>query len=205
MNVIFRFVLVASAFFCWPASLRAENEPRLAAQGDASTFSHLLRYRPLDLDQLLGKHFGQVAPGATWEGLPVPEEFKNSTIKYGVFAREDLHDYMRNWEFMTDAHCVSSYSQLLLFFNRGYVFKVELRYIPDSFAGVIKSDDPRFCSDETPIFQMIARKLGGSVILRQGSYELMQYTNKYLMKLGTAERATDLSWDLRGGPSLPKF
>ena len=197
---------MASAFFCWPASLSAEDEPRLAAQSDASTFSHFLRYRPLDLDQLLGKHFSEVAPGATWERLPVPEEFKNSTIKYGVFARaEDLHDYMRNWEFMTDPYCVSNYSMFLLFFNRGYVFKVELRYIPDSFTGTINSDDTRFCSDETPVFKMIARKLGGSVILRQGSYELTQYTNKYFMKLGTGERTTDLSWDLRGGPSLPKF
>jgi hypothetical protein len=206
MNRVFRVVSVASALICWTVPVRAEDKPCSAASNDAFTFSHFLKYRPLEFGQLLGKHFGQVVPGASWDGLPVPEEFKNRAVKYGVFARaEGLHDCMRNWDFMTDDYCVSNYSMFLLFFNRGYVFKVELRYIPDSFTGVMKSNDPKFCADETAIFNMIARKLGGSIITRPGSYELTQYTSAYVMKLATGGRTTDLSWDLRGGPSLQKF
>jgi hypothetical protein len=204
MNFILRFALAASGFW-WTTCGRAEDKAALALQNGAFEFSHFLRYRPLDLSQLLGKHFSEVVPGATWDGLPIPEEYKNPAIKYGVFAREDLHNYMRNWDFMTDDYCVSQYSMFLLFFNTGFVFKVELRYIPDSFTGAIHSDDPRFCADESPIFKMIAKKLGGTVLNRQRSYELTQYTSKYVMKLGAGERNTDLSWDLRGGPSLTKF
>jgi hypothetical protein len=95
----------------------------------------------------------------------------------------------------------------LLFFNKGFVFRAELRYLPNSFAGAINSDHPEFCADEAPIFRMIAKKLGGSVIVRHGSHELTQYTSKYVLKLGTTSvRDAVLFWELRGGPSLsPKF
>ena len=112
---------------------------------------------------------------------------------------------MTNWDFMTDAFCVSHYSMFLLFFNRGFVFKIELMYLPDSFTGALNSDDPEFCADEAPIFRMIAKKLGGSIIERKGSHELTQYTSKYILKLGTGGRDAVLSWELRGGPSVPKF
>jgi hypothetical protein len=205
MNVISTLVIVAGAFFFSAAVLDAEERSLPAAQNGPFEFTHFLRDRPLDLGQLLGKHYSEVAPGTSWESLPIPEEYQNPAIRYGVFVRPDLHDYMKSWDFMTDDYCVSNYSMFLMFFNRGFVFKVELRYMPDSFTGTVKSDIPSFCADESPIFKMIARKLGGTVIVRQGSYEVARYNSKYVMTLVTGEHITDLSWNLRGGPSLPNF
>jgi hypothetical protein len=205
MNVILRLLFVAATFSFWTTCASAEAS---AVQDGGFEFSHFLRHRPLDLSQLLGKHFSVVVPGATWVRLPIPEEYKDPAIKYGVFVRgKDLHDYMMNWDFMTDAYCVSNDSMFLLFFNKGFIFRAELRYLPDSFTGAINYDQPESCADEAPIFRMIAKKLGGSVIVRQGSHELTQYTSKYVLKLGTSSvRDAVLFWELRGGPSLsPKF
>ena len=71
----------------------------------------------------------------------------------------------------------------------------------------MKPGDPGLCDDETPIFRMIARKLGGYVAVRKDYYEMTQYTTEYIMRLTSAigERNTDLTWDLRGGPSSPNF
>jgi hypothetical protein len=206
MRVIVTLALAAGASFSWAVSAGAEEKSLPAAQNDRLDFRRFLRYRPLDLGQLLGRHFSEVVPGANWEGLPVPEEYKNPALRYGVFVRGvDLHGYMKDWDFMTDLYCVSSYSMFLMFFNRGFVFRIEFRYVPDSFTGTVKSDEPGFCADETPIFNMISKKLGGTVVVRQGVHELTQYTNQYLVKLSTDGHYADLSWDLRGGPSLPNF
>ncbi|MGY4282640.1 hypothetical protein ACVWXO_001860 [Bradyrhizobium sp. LM2.7] len=168
-------------------------------------FSHFLKERPLDLDQLLGKHISAVAPGTAWESLSIPEEYKNATIRYEVFAREDLRGYMKSWDFLTGEYCVSKYSMFLLFFNRGFVFKVELRFMPDSYAGKVRSDDPGYCADEAPIFLMIAKKLGGTIVSRDNSEELVRFTDKSIMVLGTGGGITDLSWTLRGSPGSPAF
>jgi hypothetical protein len=206
MNTISTLILVACASFFPAVAVGAEERSFTAAGSESGEFTHLLRNRPLDLGQLLGKHFSEVVPGTSWEGLPSPEECKNPAIRYGVFVRSDLHDYMKNWDFMTDDYCVSNYSMFLLFFNRGFVFRVQLRYIPDSFAGTVEHSDPGYCADEFPIFKMIARKLGGTVVARQGSYEVKQYTSKYVMTLAvTGEHATTLSWDLRGAPCFQSF
>jgi hypothetical protein len=207
MNALLRLFLAVAASSFWPSCARAEVVPSSAVQNRGFEFSHFLRHRPLDLSQLLGKHFSLVVPGAVWASLPIPEEYKDRAIKYGKFVGgKNLRDYMKSWDFMTDSYCVSRESMFLLFFNRGFVFKVELRYLPDSFRGAISSDDPEFCADEAPIFRMIAKKLGGSGIVRQGSHELTQYTTKYVLKLGTSvNAAAGLSWELRGGPSLPKL
>jgi hypothetical protein len=166
---------------------------------------HFLKDRPQDLDQLLGRHISEVAPNEVLESLPIPEEYKDPTIRYGVFARPDLRKYMKGWDFLTDEYCVSSYSMFLMFFNRGVVFKVELRYIPDSFGGSVSSADPQYCADETPIFRMLAGKFGGTVIDRGSSHELIKITEKYVMTLSTGGGVTGASWDLRGGPSSPNF
>src|SRR5262249_3108228 len=150
MNVIIAVVLATIASSFWAASAGAEEKLLSTAQNNAFEFTHFLRYQPLDLEQLLGKHFSEVVPGLTWDRLPIPEEYKNSTIRYGVFARgEDLHYFMKDWDFMTDNYCISKDSKFLLFFNRGFVFKVELRYMPDSYYASMKSDDPASCADET--------------------------------------------------------
>jgi|SRR5215471_12339697 len=95
----------------------------------------------------------------------------------------------------------------LLFFNRGFVFKIELRYLPDTYTGTVKPTDPKFCLDETPIFAMIAKKLGGTVIAKGDHEELTQYNDKYVMSLttGTGVHDANLSWALRGGPSSPNL
>jgi hypothetical protein len=196
---------LAFSSLCWAGIATAAERTLSATQDKPFEFSHLLKERPLDLDQLLGRHISEVVPGQNWEALPSPEEFKNPAIKYGVFAREDLHDYMKTWDFMTDAFCISSYSMFLLFFNKGFVFKVELRLIPDSFTGAVKSTDPKYCADETPVFRMIARRLGGTIVARESASEVTKYTSKYVMTLGTGGRVTDLSWNLRGAPSSPNF
>ncbi|MER9018978.1 hypothetical protein [Mesorhizobium sp. M0898] len=166
-------------------------------------FTSFLRDRPLDLDQLLGRHFSEVVPGATWEGLPTPEEYKNPSIRYGVFARPG--PFMNNWHFMKEPYCVSHYSMFILFFNHGFVFKVELRFVSDSFAGQIDSHNASFCGNEIPIFDNIAKELGDSVIKENGSREIKRYTDNYVMTLSADDNGADLSWDLRGGPSLPNF
>jgi hypothetical protein len=207
MMFIIRLALVASAplFFAVAAGSEEKSDP--AADGTAFEFSHFLRDRPLELGELLGKHFSEVVPKEVWGSLPSPEEYKNPAIKYGVYARSDLHEYMENWKFLTDDYCVSNYSMFLMFFNRGFVLKVELRYLPDTYTGVVNSADPRFCADETPIFTMIARILGGVISAKPDHEELMRYTEKYIMRVatGTGEHNADLSWDLRGGPSSPNF
>jgi hypothetical protein len=211
MNVIIAVVLATIASSFWAASAGAEEKLLSTAQNNAFEFTHFLRYQPLDLEQLLGKHFSEVVPGFTWDSLPIAEEYKNPMIRYDVFARgEDLHNFMKDWDFMTDNYCISKVSGFfLLFFNRGFVFKVELRYVPDSYYASIKPDDPAFCADETPIFKMIAKKLGGTVIVTErayvGTYEVRRSTSKYVMTLATGEGGTDLTWDLRGGPSSPNF
>jgi hypothetical protein len=112
---------------------------------------------------------------------------------------------MKEWDFLTDEYCVSSHSMFLLFFNRGFVFKVELRYMPDSYSGSIRSDDSSYCADETPIFRMIAKKIGGTVVRRGNSEELVRYTSNSIMILGAGAGIADLSWNLRGGPSSRGF
>jgi hypothetical protein len=205
MNSVLALALVAAASLFSAAAVGADDKSLSADQNKPFEFSRLLKNRPLDLGQLLGRHISEVVPGTSWESLPIPEEYKNPAIRYGVFARSDLHEYMKNWDFMTEDYCVSNYSMFLIFFNRGFVFSVELRLLPDSFAGSIKIDDPKYCADETPVFRMIARKLGGTIIARGNSYELTRYTSKYVMTLGTGEQTTGLSWNLRGGPSSPNF
>jgi hypothetical protein len=198
---------------CVFSAAAAEDGPLSIIQSGNTDFTQLLAFRPLDLDQLLGRHFTEVVSkvtwkelGVTWKDMGSPEEYKNPAVRYADFVRaEKLHDYMKRWNFMTDRYCVSNYSMFLLFFNRGFVFRVELRYIPDTFRGTISPSDPAFCADETPIFNMFAGQLGRTIIDRPGSREVTKYTTKYLMKLSAGGRMTDLAWDLRGGPSLRNF
>jgi hypothetical protein len=193
-------VAVATSFFS-AANVDAQGQSSPAAPVGRFDFRPFLRYHPLELSQLLGKHFSEVVPGVDWEGMPSPEEYKNPSIKYAVFVRDaDLHDYMKTWDFMTGEYCVSSYSMFIIYFNKGFVFKVELRYMPDSYTGLIKSTDPRICLDETPIFTMIANKLGGTKISHPGYDEVTQYKSTYITTLSTRGHNADLSWDLRGGP-----
>jgi hypothetical protein len=188
-------------FFASAAQVGAEALTR--SQATAFEFSHFLRNRPLELGRLLGKHLSEVAPEQSLADLPVAEEFKNPSIRYGVFARPP---YMKGWDFLTGDYCVSSYSMFLMFFNKGFVFKVELRYISDTFQGVVKPDDPGFCADHTPIFEKMAAKLGGTVIENRGDREIKQYFDTYVVTLVTGRSGiVGISWDLRGGPSLRNF
>jgi hypothetical protein len=141
------------------AAAGSEEKSQSAADDTPFEFTHFLRDRPLELGELLGKHFSEVVPQEVWGSLPSPEEYKNPAIKYGVYARSDLHEYMK------------------------------------------------FCADETPIFTMIARILGGGISAKLDHEELTEYTEKYVMRAttGTGEHNADLSWDLRGGPSSPNF
>jgi hypothetical protein len=207
MKFIFRIALVAGAPLFLAVAAGSEEKSHPAADDTPFEFTHFLRDRPLELGELLGKHFSEVVPQEVWGSLPSPEEYKNPAIKYGVYARSDLHEYMKSWKFLTRDYCVSDYSMFLMFFNRGFVFKVELRYLPDTYTGVVKPSDPKFCVDETPIFTMIAGILGGGITAKLDHEELMRYTEKYIMRMatGTGEHNTDLTWDLRGGPSSPNF
>jgi hypothetical protein len=208
MNLLFRLMLAVSALFsCAAAAADVEEKSHLDTDNSLFEFAHFLRDRPLELGELLGKHYSEVVPQEIWGNLPSPEEYKNPAIKYGVYARSDLHEYMKSWKFLTDGYCVSDYSMFLMFFNRGFVFKAELRYIPDTYTGTVNSADPRFCPDETPIFTMITRILGGVINVNADHKELTRYTENYIMRVttGTGEHNTDLSWDLRGGPSSPNF
>jgi hypothetical protein len=193
--------LIASIFSI--ASAEGQGPPPPATP--KNEFLHLLKDRPQDLDQLLGRHISEVAPNEVLQNLPIPEEYKDPTLRYGVFARADLRKYMKDWDFANEEYCVSSYSMFLMFFNRGVVFRVELRFIPDSFGGSVSSADPQYCADEAPIFRMLARKFGGTAINRGSSYELTRITEKYVMTLSTGGGVTSASWDLRGGPSSQNF
>jgi hypothetical protein len=205
MNATRAISLLAVAALSFAPAVGADEMPPSATRNKPFEFSYFLKEHPLELGQLLGRHISEVVPDMAWESLPSPEEYKNPAIRYGVFARQDLYGYMKAWDFMTDDYCVSSYSMYLMFFNKGFVFKVEIRLIPDSFTGSVKSDDPKYCADESPVFKMIARKLGGTVLARGNSYELTKYTTKYVLSLATGGGVTDLSWNLRGGPSSQNF
>jgi hypothetical protein len=164
-------------------------------------FRYLLRYHPLQLDGLLGKHLTSVVPGETWGGLYVPEEYRNPAIRYAVFARgEVLKAYMKDWTFIKQEYCISDYSMFLLFFNRGYVFKIELRYIPDTFTGTIKPGEKSFCGDETPIFEILSKQLGGSITFNNGQRELVHAERTYTLIMTTSGGATVIYWKLKGGP-----
>jgi hypothetical protein len=203
MNLLASIAIAVTVMFFAPSLSAVERSTSHAHQ--KFEFSHFLREHPLDLGQLLGKHITEVAPGTAWDSLSIPEEYGNPAIRYEVFARKDLHQYMKAWDFLTDEYCVSSYSMFLLFFNRGFVFKAELRYLPDSYSGSISPDDPHYCADETPIFQMIAKELGGTVVRRGNSEELVRYTSNSVMVLGAGGGMAGLSWNLRGGPSSRGF
>ena len=58
------------------------------------------------------------------------------------------------------------------------------------------------CLDETPLFNLIAKKIGGTVVREGGSKVLKQAKDTYLVRLITEEgrMTADLSWTLRGGP-----
>ena len=167
--------------------------------------SDLLRNRPLELHRLLGRHFSEVICGTSWEQLPIPyDAYRDPDIRYVVFANhEKLRDYMKAWSFMTDNYCVSTNSFFLIFFNKGFVFRVEFRYLPDTFAGRVDSNRPQHCADLAPIFTMIAKELGGSVIVRDNFYELVRFTDKYLMISNAGGGNASLNWYLRGGPRSP--
>lgn len=184
------------------AAIASEAKPLSPVHATQFEFTTFLHNRPLELGLLLGKHFSDVVPGQKWDSFPSPEEYKNQSIRYGVFERPPL---IKGWDFLGNNYCVSHYSMFILFFNRGFVFKVELRFVADTFAGVIKSNDPAFCGDETPIFTAIAKKLGGSSTQTHDEYVIKRYTNTYVETLSTGGGNTDWSWDLRGGPSLPNF
>ena len=65
---------------------------------------------------------------------------------------------MKGWGLSEKHYCVSKYSMLIIFFNAGYVFRVELRYVPDFFIGGGSRNDS--CEDETTIFDIFAAKIG---------------------------------------------
>ena len=93
----------------------------------------------------------------------------------------------------------------LLFFNKGFVFRVELRYMPDSYTGTVRSTEPGFCGDEAPIFHMFAQSIGIEVKEQKETYTITKYSDKYIMRLTVADHITDITWDLRGGPSSANF
>ncbi len=189
----------------------ADERPAGIAQEEELAFPGLLRSRPLELYRLLGRHLTAVAPGVHWRDLPVPEEYNDPTIKYAVFARlgpgkdgafKDPNAFMRSWQFLKSPYCVSSYSMFILYFNRGFVFKVELRFVADTFAGVVSADSSAFCESEKPLFDRFAAAVGGPIVKREDEFEIRLEKRDYIQRLSTNGRDVDLSWELRGGPTL---
>jgi hypothetical protein len=151
------------------------------AKEEEFAFSSLLRSKPLELYRLLGRHLTTVAPGVLWRDLPTPEEYKDPTIKYAVFARlgpgkdgtfKDPDAFMRSWQFLKAPYCVSNYSMFILYFNRGFVFKVELRFVADTFAGVVPANHSDYCESERPLFDLRAAAVGGPIVKREDEFEI---------------------------------
>jgi hypothetical protein len=203
-------IIKAAAIVFWllPGMSYSEDAANSSIGGNDSEFRHVLKFKPMDLESLLGKNITDVVPGVTWDQLPVQGEFDNKTIRYGVFSSgKELKGIMKNWQFLNEPYCVSESpisSMFLISFNRGYVFRVELRFLPDQFSGSISKADPNFCGDETSLFNMLATKMGGTV-LEEGNYRLIkQEKPTYLLRLAIdRSTATDLSWTLRGAPCIP--
>jgi hypothetical protein len=198
MNVSLAAFVIAGTTFCGLVCAVA-GEGAVASTQD--NFRYYLANRPLELDRLLGKHFTSVVPGETWQGLFVPEEYRNPAIRYAVFAKgKKLEAYMKRWNFIKDDDCVSQESMFLLYFNRGYVFKIELRYLPDTYRGTVSARAPGFCGDETPLFEILSKQFGGAVIVNHGQRELVHPESTYTIVLTTVRGNTHLSWNLKDGP-----
>lgn len=177
----------------------------LGGGADAPQYSQLLIKEPYSLHRLLGVHISEAVPGADLSRLPSPEEYKNPNIKYGVFVRgSELKRLILNWEFVIGDLCVSEYSLFLLFFNRGTVFRVELRLVPDSFTGRLVESELA-CEDHSPVFNAIARRVGGSAADVGERKRLVDITEEYRMELILDDGVVNWVWDLRGGPSLPRY
>jgi len=99
MNLIFTLVVAAGAALFCSATASGEEKSHLAADNSPFEFTHFIRDRPLELGELIGKHFSEVVPREVWQSLPSPEEYKNPTIKYGVYSRTDLDQYMKTENF----------------------------------------------------------------------------------------------------------
>ncbi|MBY5883994.1 hypothetical protein HFN46_33355 [Rhizobium leguminosarum] len=204
---------------CWTSAIviglssrtPADEPPAGIVKEEELAFPGLLRSRPLELYRLLGRHLTAVAPGVLLRDLPTPEEYKDPTIKYAVFARlgpgkdgafKDPDAFMRSWQFLKAPYCVSSYSMFILYFNRGFVFKVELRFVADTFAGVVPADNAAYCESEKPLFDLVAAVVGGPIVKREDELEIPLEKEDYIQRLSTNGRDADLSWELRGGPTL---
>ncbi|MBY5698012.1 hypothetical protein [Rhizobium leguminosarum] len=210
---------LATVKLCWTIAIviglssrtLADERPAGIATEEELAFAGLLRSKPLELHRLLGRHLTAVAPGVLWRDLPTPEEYKDPTIKYAVFARlgpgkdgafKDPGAFMRSWKFLKAPYCVSSYSMFILYFNRGFVFKVELRFVADTFAGVVPADNAAYCESEKPLFDLVAAAVGGPIVKREDELEIRLETEDYIQRLSTNGSDANLSWELRGGPTL---
>ncbi|MES0133594.1 hypothetical protein NKJ88_01325 [Mesorhizobium sp. M0016] len=179
------------------------SEIRLPHQNDPNDLRaidprNVLSNEPLNLYMFLGKHFSSVLPGTTWNQLPVAEEYKNDSIRYATI--DGLREYTKNWKFADRDFCVSNYSLFVIFFNRGYVFKVELRFVSDDFLGDSENDTKQYCFDEKPLFDVLHNETGGSLVAKDGGNEVIERTNKYVRILTTDFHSADLSWALLGAP-----
>jgi hypothetical protein len=184
-----------------PGYGQAEEHALQAFGGRKVDVVQLLSDRPLELHTLLGAHLGQLSTEDSWEGLPVAGEYNNPNIRY-LYLPGVLKTNTKRWDFMFNDVCVSDYSLFIIFFNRGYVFKVELRYVSDDFKGVV---DPNFgtpCTNQRPIFDSFAAKIGGSPIQRGNALEITEIRNGYVQVLSTEPENADLSWTILGAPQL---
>ena len=181
------------------ATSNAAQPSTPATQTVAHRFSALLQNNPFGLKDLLGKRAAEIVPGySNWDDaqkIYIAEEYRDPEVKYDAFG--GLSSYAKEWNFLMGHPCVSGYSLAVLFFNHGYLFRIELRFMSSksypSYAPI--------CYDHTPIFESIAQKIDGvEETAPDGGRVIAKLEGDTITILHTKDGTTELDWILRGGP-----
>jgi hypothetical protein len=192
------FILLTSI----SSNTQSEINPNYAISLDS--FNDTIADNPMNLSRILGKKLSWL--GIAWNYVVPLWDFDNNAIGYIVPVRgAQLAQALKQWKPLDGEYCVSlrpDATMLAVYFNHGYVFRIEMRFLPDTFFGVTKAMDANACLDETPLFNLIAKQLGGEIVREGVTLVLKQTKDTYLVELHTEEgrRTATLSWTLRGGP-----
>jgi hypothetical protein len=185
-------ILVISIVFGSAGAPRAESLGEKLTQ-DPVGFSNFLGQTVEEVVSAL-----QLAPGGVRAAMRVAEEYNDKEVRFLYFdGKNGLHDYVQNWKFINGKFCVSGNSALFLFFNHGYAFKVEFRFLSTKTYGGYPP-----CEDHIALFNLLARQIGGFVEKRSDGTSILTRVDgdviEYLEK--PMNGSMSWLWFLRGGP-----
>lgn len=191
-------ILVFLALNCWASRASASTCGAMDEENVPSSieFKDLLTNHPLELRTILGMRLYKLFPTYTWDEMHIPEEYNDIQVRYTMVS---IKECISDWTFLKNSICVPSYSNLYLFFNHGFLFRIEYRFINDDYFSN-PSNDRKKCIDTAPIFDALSRQLQGKITEDRGRKSMMYFDSKTKMTLDGSSFATSLFWTIRGAP-----